>query len=132
MSSVTKTISNVLRAETCRRRFVVQLGLGSAVLLLSACGGGGGSGLAEDDSSATDNTARLRRAFDELQPGMTTEDVINFIGIQPTAETPASLTWEAPGGFMIVTFNGGTRNGMRVINGASWGSASESLSRGFL
>jgi hypothetical protein len=128
LSSVTKTILNALGAETSRRRFVAQLGIGSAVLLLSACGGGGGSGLVEDDSSSNDNTARLRRAYDELQPGMTAEDVLNVVGLTPDPQ-PNPLTWRAPGGTLSVALYRRSTNGVLLADVASWISSGENLNK---
>ena len=128
MSSVTKTISNALGAETSRRWFVAQLGMGSAVVLLTACGGGGGSGLVEDDSSSNDNTARLRRAYDQLQPGMTAEDVLNVVGLPPDS-SPNPLTWRAPGGTLSVALYRRSSNDVLLANVANWISSGENLSK---
>lgn len=106
--------------------------MGSAVLLLVACGGGGGSGLVEDDGSSNDDTERLRKAYDELQPGMTSADVIDLIGRPPDNNATTAMLWRAAGGSLDVQFLGGTRNGLRVVNAATWGSASESLSKSLL
>lgn len=110
----------------------MQLGMGSAILLLTACGGGGGDSLVEDDGSGDDGTARLRRAFDQLQPGMTTEDVINVVGRPPDNNAISELTWQALGGSLIVTFDGGSRDGLRIISAAGWLSAQERRDRSFL
>jgi len=130
LSSVTKTISNALGAETSRRRFVTQLGLSSAVLFLTACGGGGGSGLVEDDSS-DDDTARLRRAFDELQTGMTTQDVINVVGRSPNNRGGSLFTWNASGGSLEVGFAERGADQLGPIGAAFWISSSGTLSRYF-
>ena len=131
MSSETKTTSNALGAETSRRRFAMQLGLGSVVLLLTACGGGGGSGLVEDESS-DDDTARVRAAYDALRPGMNTRDVVNLVGRSPNNASGTTYTWDTKGGGLDVSFDGDVRVGLPVVTGADWYSAQERLSKGLL
>jgi hypothetical protein len=129
LSFVTKTNLNALGAETSRRRFVGQLGVGSAVLLLSACGGGGGSGLVEDDNSS--DGSYLRAAFDKLQTGMTPQDVIALIGRQPDAQTPSSYKWQDAEGSLLATFDRGISSGA-PITVALWTSSKEALTRSFV
>jgi hypothetical protein len=129
LSSVTKTILNALGAETSRRRFALQLSVGSAVLLLAACGGGGGSGLVEDDSSA--DRYYLRAAFDKLEVGMTPQDVIALIGRQPDSQTPISYRWQDAEGSLDVGFTQAISSGA-PIGDALWTSSKEALTRVFV
>jgi hypothetical protein len=125
LSSVTKTILNALGAETSRRRFAVQLGLGSVALLLSACGGGGGNGISDETNS---RERSLRAAFDDLEKGMTPEDVINVVGRQPDRQTSSSYEWETREGTLSARFDGGFRPGV-TITGATWSSSKEALTK---
>lgn len=116
----THPIQNQMKSESImhRRQFGrVAVGV-LAVVGLAACGGGGGGNESEDNP--------LRAAYDQINRGMTKEQVLAIVGREPETKSDGTWVYRSNSEYLNIGFSFQNGASVRTVNGARWESVGNS------